>query len=114
MSMFNSSNDAYLLKLTYRVTEQPFKIPFYAALLRLLYDPDPDTPDQSSSTDASPLGRQILEDYWKGFQAFLDKLAWREIRLCVSTIDVLRPASSLMNVADTFFCASNSSEAHLS
>ncbi|KAF9821012.1 hypothetical protein IEO21_00989 [Rhodonia placenta] len=65
------------------VTEQPFKIPFYAALLRLLYDPDPDTPDQSSSTDASPLGRQILEDYWKGFQAFLDKLAWREIRLCI-------------------------------
>lgn len=25
----------------------------------------------------------MLEDFWKGFQAFLDKLAWRETRLCV-------------------------------
>ena len=35
-------------------------------------------------TDGSPtLGKQVLEDFWKGFQAFLDKLAWREIRFCV-------------------------------
>ncbi|EIN10194.1 hypothetical protein PUNSTDRAFT_43188 [Punctularia strigosozonata HHB-11173 SS5] len=54
------------------VTEQPFKIPHYAALLRMLYDePNPS------------LGKQVLDDFWKGFQAFLDKLAWRETRLCV-------------------------------
>ncbi len=61
------------------VTEQPFKIPYYAALLRLLHD-RPATEGASTS-----LGRQILEDFWKGFQAFLDKQAWRETRLCVST-----------------------------
>ncbi|TFK83265.1 cap binding protein 80-PB [Polyporus arcularius HHB13444] len=59
------------------VTEQPFKIPYYAALLRLLHD-RPATEGASTS-----LGRQILEDFWKGFQAFLDKQAWRETRLCV-------------------------------
>ena len=63
-----------------RVTEQPFKIPYYAALLRLLYDPA----DGTASSDGPPLGQQLLEDFWKGFQAFLDKLAWRETRLCVS------------------------------
>jgi nuclear cap-binding protein subunit 1 len=64
----------------FRVTEQPYKIPFYAALLRLLHDPAED----STSADTPSLGKQILEDFWKGFQAFLDKLAWREARLCVS------------------------------
>ncbi|PSS31995.1 hypothetical protein PHLCEN_2v2237 [Hermanssonia centrifuga] len=29
------------------------------------------------------LGKQVLDDCWKGFQTFLDKLAWRETRLCV-------------------------------
>ncbi|KAI0772512.1 cap binding protein 80-PB [Trametes elegans] len=61
------------------VTEQPYKIPYYAALLRLLHD--------RPATDAAPgspsLGKQVLEDFWKGFQAFLDKQAWRETRLCV-------------------------------
>ncbi|KAF7969405.1 hypothetical protein HWV62_27397 [Athelia sp. TMB] len=62
------------------VTEQPFKIPYYAALLRLLHDPNP---DPTSIEEGPSLGKQILEDFWKGFQAFLDKLAWREARLCV-------------------------------
>ncbi|CDO74178.1 hypothetical protein BN946_scf185043.g229 [Trametes cinnabarina] len=61
------------------VTEQPYKIPFYAALIRLLHDRNvPDAPDGSSS-----LGRQVLEEYWKGFQGFLDRQAWRESRLSV-------------------------------
>ncbi|EGO01454.1 hypothetical protein SERLA73DRAFT_166017 [Serpula lacrymans var. lacrymans S7.3] len=65
------------------VTEQPYKIPYYAALLRLLHDQvEGDTNGAPSSTSSS-LGKQILEDFWKGFQAFLDKLAWREIRLCI-------------------------------
>ncbi|KAF7354888.1 Nuclear cap-binding protein subunit 1 [Mycena sanguinolenta] len=60
------------------VTEQPFKIPHYAALLRRLHDSTEDAP-----TDGPSLGKQILEDFWKGFQAYLDKLAWRETRLCI-------------------------------
>ncbi|KAJ7762752.1 MIF4G like-domain-containing protein [Mycena maculata] len=63
------------------VTEQPYKIPYYAALLRRLHDsPEEDAGDTS---DISSLGKQILEDFWKGFQAYLDKLAWRETRLCI-------------------------------
>lgn len=61
------------------VTEQPYKTPYYAALLRLLHDPsDVGIPEET------PLGRLILEDFWKGFQGYLDKVAWRETRLCVS------------------------------
>ncbi|KAG5643263.1 hypothetical protein DXG03_001273 [Asterophora parasitica] len=62
------------------VTEQPYKIPYYAALILLLHD----RPEEStSSEEAPPLGRLVLEDFWKGFQAYLDKLAWRETRLCI-------------------------------
>ncbi|KAJ7727907.1 armadillo-type protein [Mycena metata] len=61
------------------VTEQPYKIPYYAALLRRLHDPAEDAP----AVDEPSLGKQILEDFWKGFQAYLDKLAWRETRLCI-------------------------------
>ena len=65
------------------VTEQPFKIPYYATLIRLLHDrPVPGQEDASTTN----LGRQILEDFWKGFQAYLDKLAWRDARLCVSML----------------------------
>ncbi|PBK65728.1 hypothetical protein ARMSODRAFT_940305 [Armillaria solidipes] len=56
------------------VTEQPYKIPYYAALLRLLHE----QPDGEPS-----LGRQILEDIWKGFQTYVDQLAWRETRFCI-------------------------------
>lgn len=61
------------------VTEQPFKIPYYAALTRLLHD----RPVPGEESSATSLGRQILEDFWKGFQAYLDKLSWRDTRLCV-------------------------------
>ena len=61
------------------VTEQPYKIPYYAALMRLLHNPsEPPLPEQP------PVGRVILEEFWKGFQSYLDKVAWRETRLCVS------------------------------
>lgn len=66
------------LIIIYSITEQPYKIPYYTALLRLLHDPE------EATTGSSSLGKQVLEDFWKGFQAFLDKLAWREARLCVS------------------------------
>ncbi|KAI0662877.1 cap binding protein 80-PB [Cubamyces menziesii] len=61
------------------VTEQPFKVPYYAALLRLLHD----RPVGDAAPGSPSFGRQVLEDFWKGFQAFLDKQAWRETRLCV-------------------------------
>ncbi|KAA1465941.1 hypothetical protein DENSPDRAFT_830650 [Dentipellis sp. KUC8613] len=64
------------------VTEQPYKIPFYAALLRVLYDPA-EGQEESSNPEEPSLGKQVLDDFWKGFQAYLDKLAWREARLCI-------------------------------
>ncbi|KDQ65071.1 hypothetical protein JAAARDRAFT_247138 [Jaapia argillacea MUCL 33604] len=63
------------------VTEQPYKIPYYTALLHILHEPEAEK--EASTSDGPTLGKQILEDFWKGFQAFLDKLAWRETRLCI-------------------------------
>ncbi|KAG6877453.1 hypothetical protein C0993_007137 [Termitomyces sp. T159_Od127] len=63
-----------------RVTEQPYKIPYYAALVQLLHEPPTDAED----AEGKPLlGRLVLEDFWKGFQTYLDKLEWRETRLCI-------------------------------
>ncbi|KAJ3864570.1 MIF4G like-domain-containing protein [Lentinula novae-zelandiae] len=64
------------------VTEQPYKIPFYAALLRLLHN-NPSKGGDSIGADEISLGKQILEEFWKGFQAYVDKLMWRETRLCI-------------------------------
>ncbi|KAF5322475.1 hypothetical protein D9619_001169 [Psilocybe cf. subviscida] len=60
------------------VTEQPYKIPFYATLLRLLHNPS-----EVATAEESPLGRLVLEDLWKGFQSYLDQVSWRETRLCI-------------------------------
>ena len=69
----------------YRVTEQPHKTPYYAALLKILHEPPP--PEIASGfPEGVSLGRSLLEDFWKGFQGYLDQLAWREIRLCVSSV----------------------------
>ncbi|KAI5122169.1 hypothetical protein M0805_007067 [Coniferiporia weirii] len=82
------------------VTEEPYKIPYYAALLRTL--------DESPETNADILlGKQVLDDFWKGFQAFLDKLAWREVRLCVHFFAHLTSAgvisvSSLLSLLQSF------------
>ncbi|KAG6816876.1 hypothetical protein H0H87_002197 [Tephrocybe sp. NHM501043] len=58
----------------------PYKIPYYAALIRLLHEPTMD----AEETEGKPtLGRLVLEDFWKGFQTYLDKLEWRETRLCI-------------------------------
>ncbi|KIJ26031.1 hypothetical protein M422DRAFT_272943 [Sphaerobolus stellatus SS14] len=68
------------------VTEEPFKTPYYAALLVLLHQPIPETPvedEQEPAVELTPIGRPVLEDFWKGFQAFLDNQAWRELRLCI-------------------------------
>ncbi|KAF8841289.1 hypothetical protein BDN67DRAFT_989826 [Paxillus ammoniavirescens] len=65
------------------VTQQPYKTPYYAALLRLLHDPAPSQIETPTPSSAPSLGKQVLEDFWKGFQGYLDKLAWRDIRLCI-------------------------------
>ncbi|THH11263.1 hypothetical protein EW145_g774 [Phellinidium pouzarii] len=82
------------------VTEEPFKIPHYAALLRAL--------DETPEIDADTMfGKQVLDDFWKGFQAFLDKLAWREVRLCVHffahlTSAQVISASSMLSLLQSF------------
>ncbi|KZV61795.1 hypothetical protein PENSPDRAFT_592329 [Peniophora sp. CONT] len=63
------------------LTEQPYKVPYFALFLRRLFD-CPAKSEGSTAPDAS-IGRQVLEDFWKGFQGYLDKLAWREVRFCI-------------------------------
>ncbi|PPQ81070.1 hypothetical protein CVT25_014533 [Psilocybe cyanescens] len=84
------------------VTEQPYKIPFYAALLRLLHNTT-----ELSIPGESSLGRVILEDFWKGFQAYLDKVEWRETRLCIHffahlTVAKLVSADSMFSLLRSF------------
>ncbi|KAJ4471983.1 MIF4G like-domain-containing protein [Lentinula aciculospora] len=81
------------------VTEQPYKIPFYAALLRLLHN-NPSEDGASIGVDGSSLGKQILEEFWKGFQAYVDKLMWRETRLCIRFFAHL--TSALLISGETF------------
>ncbi|KAI0346958.1 hypothetical protein BDW22DRAFT_476190 [Trametopsis cervina] len=77
----NAANLAVVSEsLRIALTEQPYKIPYYAAVLRSLYDVSVAGTDDAAGV---PLGRQILDDFWKGFQSYLDQLAWRETRLCV-------------------------------
>ncbi|KAF9498218.1 cap binding protein 80-PB [Pleurotus eryngii] len=85
------------------VTEQPYKIPYYVALLRSLYDPS----DVEGPPGAPPLARQILEDFWKGFQAYLDKLSWRDTRLCIHffahlTVAGIISADSMFGLLQSF------------
>ncbi|KAK7061285.1 nuclear cap-binding protein subunit 1 [Favolaschia claudopus] len=85
------------------VTEQPFKIPYYAALLRQLHN----STEDASNDDGSSLGKQILEDFWKGFQGYLDQLAWRETRLCIHffahlTVAKLISTESMLTLLESF------------
>lgn len=85
------------------VTEEPYKIAYYSALIRAL-DESPANPDGDTS---SLLGKQVLDDFWKGFQSFLDRLAWREVRLCVQFFSHLTAAqvisaSSMLALLQSF------------
>ena len=79
-----------LSHVSYRVTEEPYKIPYYTALLRAL---DENVEDNTDTL----LGKQVLDDFWKGFQSFLDKLAWREIRLCVCIFNLVMRSFFILN-----------------
>ena len=92
-----------LLTLQRRVTEQPYKIPFYAALLYHLSIPASDINHADGGEENGPpgltkpsLGRLVLDDFWKGFQAYLDKLAWRETRLCVRAQNLSLPSHIIL------------------
>jgi len=62
-----------------RVTQQPFKIPYWATLLALVKPPlSLDNPDAPVNWP-----HKLLDDFCKQFQGFVDKLQWREMRLCV-------------------------------
>jgi len=91
-----------MLILRLSVTEQPYKIPFYAALLYYLSIPtsNEDAGASEENTAKPPLGRLILDDFWKGFQAYLDKLAWRETRLCVRPDYPILPAPRSLTLSD--------------
>lgn len=64
------------------VTELPFKIPYYAALLSFLVADA--AQDSASGIGMHIIVRGVMEDFVKGFQVYLDGLKWRELRLCVS------------------------------
>lgn len=84
-------------RFRHRVAEQPHKIPYYAALLKILHEPPP--PEIASGfPEGVSLGRSLLEDIWKGFQGYLDQLAWREIRLCVSPFRSIFTSSPINQV----------------
>jgi hypothetical protein len=91
------------LTLQRRVTEQPYKIPFYAALLYHLSIPTSDIKEEDGPAGFTKpsLGRLILDDFWKGFQAYLDKLAWRETRLCVRSRTTSSPHITLNSFSKT-------------
>lgn len=97
----------------YSVTEQPQKIPYYAALLKILHEPPP--PEIASDfPEGVSLGRSLLEDFWKGFQGYLDQLAWREIRLCVSSfLSVIIIPLNNPGPIDPILRASHHSKYHL-
>jgi len=101
----------------FRVTEHPYKIPFYAALLYYLSIPtsNEDAGANEENTAKLPLGRLILDDFWKGFQAYLDKLAWRETHLCMRFHYFILPAPRPLTLlqTDLFFRAPNRREPHI-
>jgi nuclear cap-binding protein subunit 1 len=86
------SNFSFEIPLPSRVTEQPFKIPYYASLLSLLTSESPPLPEAeaeaAASTSQAP-GKAVLDEFLKFFQEFLDKLAWRDLRTCVSLLEPL-------------------------
>ncbi|KAF7301293.1 hypothetical protein MIND_00694300 [Mycena indigotica] len=84
------------------VTEQPFKIPYYALLLRHLHNPSDNGPSEDPT-----IGQQILEDFWKGFQSYLDQHSWRETRLCIQffahlTVAKLISTDSMLTLLQSF------------
>ncbi|KAG9043672.1 hypothetical protein FS837_009258 [Tulasnella sp. UAMH 9824] len=82
-------------------TEQPYKIPLYAALVAFLSASPGEESDDDADTGAQVAVRVVLEDFVKGFQAYVDELKWLQMRLCIQffahlvTLNVITPKSLL-------------------
>jgi hypothetical protein len=64
--------------LVYSITQQPFKMPYWATLLTLVNGPE-------QADEEIPWSNKVLDGLVKAFQASLDKLKWRDLRLYVRT-----------------------------
>lgn len=62
------------------VVEEPYKIPYLAALFTLLLQTEPEEETDGSLQDSV---QAVFDEFCKSFQASLDTLAWRDIRLTV-------------------------------
>ncbi|KAG8900835.1 hypothetical protein FRB99_005740 [Tulasnella sp. 403] len=70
------------------ITEQPYKIPFYANLITSLYV---ECSRDSQSGKGLPISiRAVMEDFVKGFQTYLDGLKWLQLRLCAPATDEIQ------------------------
>ena len=76
-----------------RVTQQPFKIPYWATLALV-------KPPLSLDNLDAPINwpHKLLDDFCKQFQGFVDKLQWREMRLCVRFLVSQRSDAGLTKV----------------
>lgn len=74
------------LTFRYRCTEQPYKIPLYAALVAFLSAGSGEEVDDDAETGAQVAVRAVLEDFVKGFQGYVDELKWLQMKLCVSSV----------------------------
>ncbi|KAG8950908.1 hypothetical protein FRC04_006972 [Tulasnella sp. 424] len=82
-------------------TEQPYKIPLYAALVAFLSAGSGEEVDDDAETGAQVAVRAVLEDFVKGFQGYVDELKWLQMKLCIQffahlvTLHVITPKSLL-------------------
>ncbi|KIM25191.1 hypothetical protein M408DRAFT_331298 [Serendipita vermifera MAFF 305830] len=80
------------------ITQQPFKMPYWAVLLSLVTGP-------TNVESDVPWPNKILEDLVKNFQSYLDKLKWRELRLYLqffahlTVIGLITPESMLSQLS---------------
>ncbi|KAL7412966.1 MIF4G like-domain-containing protein [Mrakia frigida] len=90
---FTSSTGAILEGFRTGATEQPYKMPYYAALISLLTNPPNAPPPSSASGEADPkeeeageketVGRIVMTDLVRAFKKSVDERKWREIRLLI-------------------------------
>lgn len=65
------------------ITQQPFKIPYTAALFSLIAQHPESSDDALENSAATSPAKPLFQELCKGFQTSLDRLAWRDLRLTV-------------------------------
>jgi hypothetical protein len=79
-----------MTELTDSITQQPYKLPLYTALVVLLSrTTPPQKPEGTEADDAPPapvhdISGDILDDITKGMRYWLDNRMWLKFRLSVS------------------------------